>query len=277
MTEQFKRKVVLLGDGAVGKTSLVRRYVEQKFSDEYIATIGANFKKKTLEYKDEDIVLNLIIGDLLGQKGFQNTQKANMRGASGALLVSDLTREKTLKSIPDYWIPLLEEVLGEAPPIVFLANKADLIDMDDEDAKQFRNELLDLSEEHGAKFFFTSAKTGENVEQAFKDIGLLSLDKRPSSYYDDEIYRVEEGISTTDALDLIKAQLYLELGGEEFVNPILQRQLPVAGIEDINVTPKKEQLADLIDNLKDVEIDFLGENKAKKFHTKRKVILNKIE
>lgn len=91
MVKEYKRKIVLLGDGAVGKTSLVRRYVEQKFSDDYISTIGANFKKKVIDYEDKDTTLKLMIGDLIGQRGFQKTQKANMKGSNGALLVCDLT------------------------------------------------------------------------------------------------------------------------------------------------------------------------------------------
>ncbi len=66
------------GDGAVGKTSLVRRFVFNAFSDEYIVTIGANFKKKTIEYPKLDVQLDLMIGNLIGQQGFENTQKFNI-------------------------------------------------------------------------------------------------------------------------------------------------------------------------------------------------------
>ncbi|MFO7991435.1 MAG: Rab family GTPase [Thermoplasmata archaeon] len=274
--DEYKRKVVLLGDGAVGKTSLVRRYVEQKFSDEYITTIGANFKKKTLTYDEEDVKLNLLIGDLLGQKGFQNTQKANMRGSSGALIVCDLTREETRRSIEDYWLPLLVEVIGKAPPLIFLANKCDLIDLQSDSAKEYRQELLNLSEKYGTKFFFTSAKTGENVENAFSDMGLLVLDRKPTSYFEENLYRVEGEISPLKALDMFKAQLYVEIGGEEFVNPILQNQLPKAGI-DIKEDPSIEQLDDLVEKFKELEADFLGEEGANKYYFKRKVILSKVK
>ncbi len=276
MTETYKSKIVLLGNGAVGKTSLITRYVDQKFSDSYIATIGANFKKKVLEYDDRDIKLNMMIGDLLGQHGFQQTQKANMRGARGALIICDLTRPETLESIEGYWIPLLKEVLGDAPPMIFLANKADLVDLEDQSMARYRADLLALSEKYGTKFFFTSAKTGDNVEQSFKDIGLLSLDQEPASYHSEELYRAQEGISTLEALDLFKAQLYLELGGEEFVNPILQAQLPKVGI-DVRYDPSVEQLRELVDKIKDVELDFLGEKVANKYYMKRKGILNKLE
>lgn len=276
MTEKYKKKVVLLGDGAVGKTSLVRRYVEQKFSDEYIKTIGANIKKKTINYEEKDTRLDMVIGDLLGQQGFQETQKANMKGASGAFVVCDLTRPKTRESIKDYWLPLLKDVLGEIPAVIFLANKSDLVGMDTPDIKEYRSELLSLSEEYGTKFFFTSAKTGDNVEQSFKDLGLMTLDYEPQSYYNDDLYQVEEGISPTKALDLFKAQLYLELGGEEFVNPILQNQLPKLGI-DMGEEPTVEQLKGFNEKIKELEEDFIDEKQARRLHLKRKSILSKLE
>ncbi len=276
MAETYKSKVVLLGNGAVGKTSLIRRYVDQKFSDSYIATIGANFKKKVLEYPERNISLNMMIGDLLGQHGFQQTQKANMRGARGALIICDLTRPETFESIEGYWIPLLKEVLGDAPPMIFLANKADLVDMEDESIVKYRADLLSLSERYGTKFFFTSAKTGDNVEHCFSDIGLLSLNQEPASYYSEELYRAKEGITTLGVLDLFKAQLYLELGGEEFVNPILQNQLPKVGI-DVRYDPTVEQLRELVEKIKEVELDFLGEKVANQYYMKRKGILAKLD
>ncbi len=276
MGETHKSKIVLLGDGAVGKTSLVKRYVDQTFSDSYIATIGANFKKKIIDYDEIGIKLNMLIGDLIGQQGFQQTQKANMRGAKGALILCDLTRPETRESIETYWIPLLKEVLGDAPPMIFLANKCDLVDMEDEGLKSYRSDLLSLSEKYGTKFFFTSAKTGDNVEESFFDLGLLSLDQEPAHYHCDELYHAKEGLSPVDVLDLFKAQMYLELGGEEFVNPILQEQLPRVGI-DINKEPTVTQLEELAERIKEVELDFLGEKGANRYYFKRKGILAKLK
>lgn len=275
MVEEYKRKIVLLGDGAVGKTSLVRRYVEQKFSDDYISTIGANFKKKVIDYEDKDTTLKLMIGDLIGQQGFQKTQKANMKGSNGALLVCDLTRPETVESIDNYWTPLLEDVLGEVPPFVFLANKADLVDLKSQEMKDYRSEVLSLTEKYESKFFFTSAKTGKNVEQAFQDIGLLTLDYESNSYYSEELYQTKEGLSKVEVLDLFKAQLYLELGGEEFVNPILQNQLPKLGI-DVKEEPTMDQLEELVEKIRELEKDFLSDKMAKKYYVKRKGILQKI-
>ncbi len=260
----------------MGKTSLVKRYVDQTFSDSYIATIGANFKKKIINYDDRGITLKMLIGDLIGQQGYQQTQKANMRGAKGALILCDLTRPETRESIESYWIPLLKEVLGDAPSMIFLANKSDLVDMEDEELKSYRSELLSLSEKYNTKFFFTSAKTGDNVEHSFFDLGLLSLNQEPATYHSDELYHAKEDISSVEVLDLFKAQLYLELGGEEFVNPILQAQLPRAGI-DVNNVPTVAQLEELNERIKEVELDFLGEKGANKYYFKRKSILTKLK
>ncbi len=275
MKGTYKSKIVLLGDNKVGKTSLVRRYVDQTFSDSYKATIGANIKKKVMNYDDRGVILKMLIVDLIGQQGFRNTQRRNMKDATGALIVCDLTRQNTLESIGSYWIPLLKEVLGDAPPMIFMANKSDLVDMDDEKLKSYRSNLLSLSERFGTKFFFTSAKTGDNVEQSFYDIGLLSLNQEPAVYHWGELYHAEEGISPVEVLDLFKAQLYLELGGEEFVNSILQTQLPKIGI-DINKKPTHKQLYKLNERIKEVELTFLGEKGASKYYRKRKGILAKL-
>ncbi len=275
MAETYKGKIVLLGDSAVGKTSLVKRFVDQTFSDSYKATIGANIKKKVINYEDRGITLKMLVADLIGQKGFQHTQRRNMKDAKGALIICDLTRPKTLKSIGSYWVPLLKEVLGDAPPMIFMANKSDLVDLKDTSLKKYRSRLLSLSAKHNSKYFFTSAKTGDNVEQAFNDIGLLSFDQKPASHHTKDIYHADRAVAPVKVLDMFKAQLYLELGDDEFVNSILQTQLPRVGI-DVNKTPTSQQLYKLNERIKEVELDFLGEEGASKYYRKRKGILAKL-
>ncbi len=271
----FKKKIVLLGDGAVGKTSLVRRFVFNAFSDEYIVTIGANFKKKTIEYPKLDIQLDLMIGDLIGQQGFENTQKFNMRGSSGAFIVCDLTRKDTLKSLDRYWIPLLKDVLGSVPPIIFLANKLDLVSPDSEELKFFRKELIELCEKYDARYYLTSAKTGENVENAFREIGIYALKFEPEMKSMDSIYIVENEISAQKALDIFKVQLYMELGGEEFVNPILQKQISDLKI-DVRGNITVEDLKMFVERMREIERSFLPEEEVQKFYIKRMGILSRV-
>ncbi len=276
MKGTYKSKVVLLGDNAVGKTSLVRQYVDHSFSESYKATIGASIKKKVLEYEDRGITLNMLIVDLIGQQGFQHTQRRNMKDAKGALIVCDLTRPETLRSIESYWISILKEVLGDTPPMIFMANKSDLVDLEEAEFRTYRSELLSFSERYGTKFFFTSAKSGDNVNESFHDLGLLSLNQEPATYHTEELYCVKDGISHLEVLDLFKAQLYLELGGEDFVNSVLKTQLPKIGI-DVNKSPTSEQLIQLNEGIKEVESVFLGVKGANKYYLKRKGILAKLK
>src|SRR5512147_1281675 len=96
----IQKKVCLLGDFAVGKTSLVRRYVEGRFDDKYLSTIGVKISRKTLARSTG--TLNLLIWDLAGSDEFNTIAPSYLRGAAGALIVCDLTRPETLKVFAQY-------------------------------------------------------------------------------------------------------------------------------------------------------------------------------
>ena len=275
--KKYKRKILLLGDGAVGKTSLMRQFVEGKFSDEYIATIGANIKKKELSYPDRNMQLDLVIADLIGQQGYENTQKMNMRGANGAIMVSDLTRYETIESLEDYWIPLLKEVLEEAPPMIFFANKSDLIDMDGEEAKRFRAELLSISERYQSKFYLSSAKTGENVEAGFKDIGLFSLGFETYNYYFPELYDIKGDISSKRFLDLLQSQIYLEIGSESFANSIIKKQMGDLDLDVKDSVQLTQKLRELVEKIKEIELTLLPTKTAEGLCRKRIGLLTRVK
>ena len=114
---RVKRKVLMLGDGAVGKTSLIHKYVMDKFDDKYITTIGTKITKKmlSLEHDEEKIDLTLMIWDILGQKGYTTIQSTSYKGGEGALMVCDLTRKETLASLEEYWIPEVRKVRENIP------------------------------------------------------------------------------------------------------------------------------------------------------------------
>lgn len=155
------RKVCLLGDGGVGKTSLIGRYVLDSFSDDYIVSFGTKVSKKVIEYPD--VQLTLMIWDILGQKSQASLHGAYYNGANGALLVCDNTRPETLSHLSQ-WKTDLEAVTG-AVPIVPIVNKADLGGRLDGKA------ISDFETLVGRKFLFTSAKTGEGVQDAFESLG----------------------------------------------------------------------------------------------------------
>lgn len=154
-------KLCLLGDGAVGKTSLVRRFVFDVFDDKYLMSFGTKVCKKELKVKDVD--LDLMIWDILGQKYQEALHAAYYRGAAGALAVCDFTRPETMKNLRT-WLGSFRSVVGDMP-VLLLGNKSDL---------EKRFELSDLQEfgkSVGCDVLETSAKTGLNVEVAFAALG----------------------------------------------------------------------------------------------------------
>ncbi len=124
----IKRKILLLGDASVGKTSLIRRFVVDKFSDDYITTIGTKVTKRDLrlELGNRTVDLSLMIWDVLAQKGYKGIQESAFRGARGVILVFDVTRPETFESFDEYWVPRVRAVAGLIPMII-VGNKVDLV------------------------------------------------------------------------------------------------------------------------------------------------------
>ncbi len=168
-TKELIKKICLLGDAAVGKTSLIRRYVYSSFDDKYITTIGTKVTKKSLVFKhpsqDMKVRISLLIWDILGQKEYSRLHPVYYQGAEGALVVCDATRPATIKSLED-WSTGFQKTVGKVP-LVFLINKADLIDKSTYDTSEAER----LAQKFNAHLYFTSAKTGENVEKAFLELG----------------------------------------------------------------------------------------------------------
>ncbi len=162
-------KAVLVGDKAVGKTSLIRRYVTDQFDDRYLLTLGAKVTKKVepvrVPDKGLEASLELNVWDIMGQAGFRELAKeAYFHGSRGILAVVDLTRRSTLGGIHD-WIQAVNDVTG-AVPLVLLANKKDL----GAQAELTPAEIASTAAKFPCPAFLTSAKTGENVEAAFHSL-----------------------------------------------------------------------------------------------------------
>lgn len=152
-----QKKVCLLGDFGVGKTSLIRRFVENRFDDKYLHTIGIKISRKSLPRPRHR--LNLIIWDVAGGDEFKSLHSSYLNGAAGALIVCDLTRPETLTSF-EYYINLLRQA-NEWSAMLLVGNKADLSPAITE------NELQSVCAWWGSSYVLTSAKTGMNVEEAF--------------------------------------------------------------------------------------------------------------
>jgi small GTP-binding protein len=153
----IQKKVCLLGEFAVGKTSLVRRYVEGSFDDKYLSTIGVKVSRKLLAR--EDCRVNLVIWDLAGGEDFSGHDHNYLRGLSGAVLTFDLTRPETLGILSQY-AEQVHEINPEAA-LVIAANKFDLVT----ESNIPRSGLDIFCRSNDSQFLYTSAKTGENVER----------------------------------------------------------------------------------------------------------------
>ncbi len=150
----FIRKACLLGDGAVGKTSMIGRYVHDVFSDDYLMSVGTKVTKKVMEF--DDVQLTMMLWDVLGQKGNESLHSAYYKGANGAMLVCDITRSETIDHLVD-WRESLFTVTGKVP-VVIAVNKSDL---------KCDDNLLGCLKDEFENVLYTSARTGEGVEEAF--------------------------------------------------------------------------------------------------------------
>ena len=165
MGRQFKFKVLLIGPGEVGKTSLLMRYVKNQFNADYLITIGAQFLTKDVQFKKD--IANLQIWDMGGQERFKFLHKQFYTASDGALLIFDLTRADTYDVMHE-WLSEMFEILDTEIPFVLIGNKIDLIKemgrfMDEGEAKSFAKSKNSI-------YIETSAKTGEKVEEAFKEL-----------------------------------------------------------------------------------------------------------
>lgn len=159
-------KLCLLGDGAVGKTSLVRRFVFDVFDDKYLMSFGTKVSKKSMKVGES--ALDLMIWDILGQKTHESLHAAYYRGAAGAFAVCDFTRPDTMKSLKS-WLGSFRSVVGDKP-VIILGNKADL------EKAYTLSELQSFGRDVGCEVLETSAKSGLNVENAFVEMGKKLLE-----------------------------------------------------------------------------------------------------
>jgi small GTP-binding protein len=171
---RMKAKLALMGEGGVGKTSLIRRFVLDEYEDSYLHTIGTKVSKiqLTVPYGDAFVVqVDVSIFDIMGQRGFRDmVRETYFHGVQGLLAVCDLTRQDSIAALEE-WIPAALEVSGPVP-IRILANKKDLAErrvLPDSEIHRF-------ADAHGATFILTSARTGEGVDEAFNGLAVQIVD-----------------------------------------------------------------------------------------------------
>ncbi len=247
----IKRKVLLLGDASVGKTSLIRRFVVDKFSDDYITTIGTKVTKRDLRIDAGNRVvdLSLMIWDVLGQKGYKGIQDSAFRGARGVVLVFDLTRPETGQSLEEYWVPRVRAVAGTVPMVV-VGNKVDLVEARPEALKEVR----EIGQGLGTSAFVSSAKTGENVEATFLAIGRQVISLPEEATASGEGFDEEAPLTLVTAADQIIVDFCREFGDMETGMPLVRQQLTRAAV-DINA-PTRDGLRLAVEYLAEVEAGF---------------------
>ena len=200
---ELRKKVVLLGDAMVGKTSLTKRFVLSQYDDSYIQTIGTTVSKKVLEFPQDGgaVKVTMSIWDILGRHGFVGLQADTLAGCHGGIVVCDLTREGTFESLQQYWLPLLLEVTGPIP-LVFFGNKVDLSPEGDGIrarlstlSEQFNQGVVEFLPAGARTHYLTSAKTGANVDAGFQALAhMLAAPK----VVEDPVKEVFEGMVADD-------------------------------------------------------------------------------
>ena len=180
-------KIVLIGESAVGKTSLISQFIDQVFQDDQQSTIGGTFSTKIIKCGNGKI-LKLEIWDTAGQERYRSVTKLFYKDANAALLVYDISNKYTFEELQNYWI---DQVRDSAPKDIILAivaNKSDLIESEQVDEATAR----EFAKDNGALFALTSAKTTAGVESLFLDIAKKYTGTDSASTIESENKKEEE-------------------------------------------------------------------------------------
>ena len=162
--KQWTFKILVLGDMAVGKTSLINQYIEQTFLEDYRPTLGVNIISKDIEIKQIGSLIRLIFWDIAGQDKYENCRQTYYEGCSGALLVYDITRHETFINVESKWLKDILNNIKRKCDLLLLGNK---LDLKDNRAVSYE-EGKDLAKKINAiDFLETSALNGNNVDKAF--------------------------------------------------------------------------------------------------------------
>ena len=166
-------QILLIGDSSVGKTSLIQRYANGIFKEEYLATVGLDFYTKQEAINNINVLVRL--WDTAGQERFKSLTPNYFKNAEGVIITYDITSSQSFENLK-FWINSIKTNLGEKNiiiPIIIVGNKLDKEDMRD----ITREEAEKFAKENKYKYFETSAKTGEGVDDAIRDLVNQVLEK----------------------------------------------------------------------------------------------------
>ena len=165
-------KVVLVGDSGVGKTCLIQRYVNDKYSDDTESTSASTYTYKTVEYKDYNKTISLDIWDTAGQEVYRAMARNFYLNASIGILVYDIRRRESFESIKDYWYDQLKQSGEENIVIGIARNKCDLF----QEEKVTEEEVKKYAKSIGAIFHLTSCKESIGIDELFIECGKKYLE-----------------------------------------------------------------------------------------------------
>jgi Ras-related protein Rab-1A len=177
---KYTFKILTIGESNVGKTCVLRRFVENKFLKTHLATIGIDFKTKNITVDDKEIKLK--IWDTAGQERFRNITNQYYKGADGIILIFDITDQNSFDKIQDWINQINSNTQTDEIGLILIGNKKDL---DSNRVITFK-EGDALGKELGIKYFETSALSGEGIEEAFKYVAKEILKKKKLDNNDDK-------------------------------------------------------------------------------------------
>jgi small GTP-binding protein len=183
MADNFNQlmKLIVVGDSGTGKSCLLHRFVEDAFSEEQTQTIGVEFGAKVVQLNGQRIKLQ--IWDTAGQERYRSVTRGYYRGASGCLIVYDVTSRSSYEHVPQ-WLDDVRQLAGPSVTVMLVGNKADLAT--DDRRSVTHNEAALFAQERGLMHFETSAATGEFVNDAFQKVARMALEAADGESEEDE-------------------------------------------------------------------------------------------
>ncbi|OIR15696.1 MAG: hypothetical protein BEU04_02010 [Marine Group III euryarchaeote CG-Bathy1] len=166
--EKPKKKILVLGNYGVGKTSLIKQCINEDFDDQYLTTLGTNIALKDISIRfggeKADVDVELELWDIAGNKTIADVKREFYKDANGAIIVADLSKEKSVDECEN-WIKATYQIIDKIP-FIFVGNKYDLISKEDIDMEKIQA----LASKYNTHFILTSAKFGDNSNEAFHEI-----------------------------------------------------------------------------------------------------------
>lgn len=177
MSVTISKKMCMIGDFGVGKTSLIRRFVDRQFSDQYLSTVGVKISRKSVELagvkQRENVTAQLLIWDLEGHTKFKGIAPTYLQGSGGVLIVADVSRPETVERISEH-IQLFASVNPKGAIIIAL-NKVDLID--EEKLALLVDIAHSIGQDKVIAVYTTSAKTGKDVDEIFHKLAYTMVEQ----------------------------------------------------------------------------------------------------